>query len=105
MADDGAFPAKTLEDWTRLAQAELRGKSLDSLDWTTPEGIRVKPLYTAADLEAIEAAGFPLYHAMPGFPPYLRGPRATMYANPRGRSGNIPGSRPRRSRTAFIARI
>ncbi len=81
MADDGAFPVKTLEDWTRLAQAELKGKPLDGLDWTTPEGIRVKPLYTAADLEAIETARFPLRDAMPGFPPYLRGPRATMYAN------------------------
>ncbi len=81
MADDGAFPEKTLEDWTRLAQAELRGKPLGSLDWTTPEGIRVKPLYTAEDLEAIEAAGFPLREAIPGFPPYLRGPHATMYAN------------------------
>ncbi len=81
MADDGAFPARTLADWTRLAQTELKGKPLDSLERTTPEGITVKPLYTAADLEAIEAAGFPLRDAMPGFPPYLRGPRATMYAN------------------------
>src|SRR6201987_4540790 len=75
MADDGAFPAKTLDDWTRLARSELKGKPLDSLDWITPEGIRVKPLYTAEDLAAIECAG------LPGFPPYLRGPRATMYAN------------------------
>ena len=47
MAEDNGFPAKTLGDWARLAAAELRGKPLDSLDWTTPEGIRVKPLYTA----------------------------------------------------------
>jgi methylmalonyl-CoA mutase len=80
MAEDGAFAKKTIYDWTALAQKELRGKPLDSLDWTTPEGIRVKPLYTAADLAAIEAAGFPL-GSIPGFPPYLRGPRATMYAN------------------------
>ena len=59
----------------------MRGKPLDSLDWQTPEGITVKPLYTAADLEAIEAAGFPWREAIPGAPPYLRGPRATMYAN------------------------
>jgi len=75
MADDGAFPAKTLDDWMRLARSELKGKPLDSLDWVTPEGIRVKPLYTAEDLATIERLG------MPGFPPYLRGVRATMYVN------------------------
>ncbi|MGH7048361.1 MAG: methylmalonyl-CoA mutase [Stellaceae bacterium] len=81
MADDGTFAAKSLPDWTRLTQTELNGKPIDGLAWTTPEGIVVKPLYTAADLAAIEAAGFPLGDAMPGFPPYLRGPRATMYTN------------------------
>src|SRR5438477_10376443 len=76
MADENESPAKTtLEDWARQARAELKGKPLDSLDWLTPEGIRIKPLYTAEDLAAIEAAG------LPGFPPYLRGTRATMYAN------------------------
>ena len=40
MADDGAFPAKTLKDWARLAQAELRGRPIDSLDWMTPEDQR-----------------------------------------------------------------
>jgi methylmalonyl-CoA mutase len=70
-----------IEEWSALAAKELRGKPLDSLDWHTPEGIAVKPLYTAADLEAIEAAGFPWRGAIPGVPPYLRGPRATMYAN------------------------
>src|SRR5271165_1168255 len=80
MADDGVFAKKTLDDWAGLATKELRGKPLDSIDWETSEGIRVKPLYTADDLAAIEAARFPL-KAMPGFPPYLRGPRATMYAN------------------------
>src|SRR6266699_3835664 len=67
--------------WTALADAELKGKPLASLDWQTPEGITVKPLYTEADLAAIEAAGFPWRDALPGAPPYLRGPRATMYAN------------------------
>ncbi|WP_119461333.1 methylmalonyl-CoA mutase [Rhodospirillaceae bacterium SYSU D60014] len=73
MAD---FPKKTMDDWAELARKELRGRPLDSLDWTTPEGIAVKPLYTAADLEALEQVD-----SLPGFPPYLRGPRATMYAN------------------------
>lgn len=71
------FPAKTLQDWKKLAEKELGGKSPDeALLWETPEGIKVKPLYTAADLEALELEG-----QMPGFPPFLRGPRATMYAN------------------------
>src|SRR5882762_528683 len=75
MADANGFPATTLEDWSRLARAEFKGKPLDSLDWPTPEGIRIKPLYTAEDLAGIESA------RLPGFPPYLRGTRATMYAN------------------------
>jgi methylmalonyl-CoA mutase len=69
------------EQWQKLAEGELRGRPAASLDWTTSEGIRVKPLYTVADLEQIEKAGFDWRGAMPGFPPYLRGPRATMYAN------------------------
>jgi methylmalonyl-CoA mutase len=70
------FPKKSLDDWRALAAKELRGASPDALTWQTPEGIAVKPLYTAADLEAIETVG-----TLPGFPPFLRGPRATMYAN------------------------
>src|SRR6266852_8780582 len=73
MAD---FPEKTLAEWRALAEKELGGKSIDSLAWQTPERISVKPLYTAADLESLETFG-----TLPGFPPYLRGPRATMYAN------------------------
>src|ERR1700752_1938248 len=69
------------ERWEALAAKELRGKPLAALDWQTPEGIAVQPLYTPADLAAIEAAGFPWREAIPGVPPYLRGPRATMYAN------------------------
>src|SRR5260370_6434948 len=82
MAEDSGFPAKSIDDWSRLASAELRGKPVDDLHWATPEGIRVKPLYTAADLEGIEHAGLKLPDLMPGFPPYLRGPRATLYAHP-----------------------
>ena len=54
MAD---FPKKTRSDWEKLAARELRDKPLDSLDWTTPEGIVVKPLYTAEDLENLESVG------------------------------------------------
>src|SRR5579883_1088488 len=70
------FPEKTLADWRALAAKDIGGRSVDDLTWQTPEGIAVKPLYTEADLEGLELAG-----AFPGFPPYLRGPRATMYAN------------------------
>src|SRR5689334_20261139 len=74
MAD---FPKKTPADWEKLAAKELRDKPLSSLDWMTPEGIAVKPLYTAADLENLESVG-----SIPGFPPFTRGPKATMYAVP-----------------------
>jgi methylmalonyl-CoA mutase len=73
MAD---FPERTAADWRALAEKELGGKSVDALLWETLEGITVKPLYTAADLETLEDLRAP-----PGFPPYLRGVRATMYAN------------------------
>jgi methylmalonyl-CoA mutase len=72
MAD---FPEKNLKDWERLAAEEMKGRGADGLVWTTPEGIPVKPLYTAADLEGLEQID-----TLPGFPPFLRGPRATMYA-------------------------
>src|SRR5579862_7353588 len=73
--------SKVAADWRKLAEAELRGKPVSGLDWRTPEGITVKPLYTEADLEQIAAEGFGWREAVPGVAPYLRGPRATMYAN------------------------
>jgi methylmalonyl-CoA mutase len=81
MAEGGVFPGKTLDEWLRMAAAELKDRPVGGLDWMTPEGIRVKPLYTAEDLEGIAYAGAKLRDMMPGFPPYLGGPRATMYAN------------------------
>ncbi len=65
-----------LSDWQALAAKELGNTALKALDWTTPEGIVVKPIYTAADLEQLETLG-----GIPGFAPYLRGPKATMYTN------------------------
>src|SRR5690606_15545951 len=59
-----------------LVAKELGGAPVDSHVWTTPEGIPVKPLYTAEDLETLDHLG-----TLPGLPPYVRGPRATMYAN------------------------
>ena len=70
------FPEKTFADWQKLAAKELGGKGVDTLAWETPEGILVKPLYTVEDLAKLEMVG-----TLPGFPPYLRGPRASMYAN------------------------
>ncbi len=61
--------------WKDLAVKQLRGRPLEELDWETPEGIRVKPLYTAEDLEGLEHI-----NTLPGFAPYTRGPMATMYA-------------------------
>ena len=62
------------EDWQQKVDEELRGESLEDLCWKTLEGITVKPLYTAEDLEEIS-----YLDSFPGLPPYLKGPRATMY--------------------------
>ncbi|VWX57193.1 methylmalonyl-CoA mutase [Sphingorhabdus sp. 109] len=58
----------TIEDWQELADKEVKGRDLT---WETPEGIAVKPLYTAED------AGDP---GLPGFGPFTRGVKASMYA-------------------------
>ena len=70
--DDDPSPA--LEAWRKAAARSAPGGDADALNWVTPEGIVVKPLYTAADLE-----GLPATDTLPGFPPYIRGPQATMY--------------------------
>ena len=67
------FSKKSESDWRALAEKEGKGKSPDELTWQTPEGIAVKPLYTAADLAEME-------ETLPGFAPFTRGVRATMYA-------------------------
>jgi methylmalonyl-CoA mutase len=59
-----------------MAAKELRGKDLDKLVWTSPDGIEIKPLYTADDLEKMDDID-----TLPGMFPFLRGPWATMYAN------------------------
>ena len=64
-----------LQKWKDLAAKQLRGKPLSDLDWETPEGITVRPLYTAKDIE-----GMAHVDTLPGFAPYVRGPMATMYA-------------------------
>ncbi|WP_197374634.1 methylmalonyl-CoA mutase [Mycolicibacterium baixiangningiae] len=62
------------------AAAAAHGYTPEQLDWVTPEGIDVKPVYVAADRDAAAAAGYPL-DSFPGAPPYLRGPYPTMYVN------------------------
>ncbi len=64
-----------LKKWQALASKQMRGRPLEDLNWKTPEGILVKPLYTAEDLEGMEHV-----NTMPGLAPYVRGPMATMYA-------------------------
>jgi methylmalonyl-CoA mutase len=63
------------ERWQTLATEERKGRSPDELVWQTPEGLAVKPLYTRADVEGLEFAD-----GVPGAFPFVRGPRATMYA-------------------------
>ena len=69
------FPEKKLTDWETLAKSELKGRAPEELVWKTPEGIDVKPLYTANDLDDMDCLG-----SLPGFAPFTRGPKATMYA-------------------------
>ena len=60
----------TIEDWKKLSEKEVKGRDLT---WHTPEGIEVKPLYTAGDVQDLEPG-------LPGFAPFTRGVRASMYA-------------------------
>ncbi|MDH5187949.1 MAG: methylmalonyl-CoA mutase [Rhodospirillaceae bacterium] len=61
--------------WQDLATGELKGRDVGELNWQTPEGISVKPLYTEDDLSGLE-----FVNTFPGIEPFVRGPRATMYA-------------------------
>ena len=65
----------SLKDWEKQATSELNGKASSSIHWKTPEGIEIKPLYTAEDLEK-----FAYTETISGFAPFTRGPRSTMYA-------------------------
>jgi methylmalonyl-CoA mutase len=67
--------SESLAAWAKAAAKSAPGGQLDALNWVTPEGITVKPLYTAADLQ-----GLPNTDTLPGFAPFVRGPQATMYA-------------------------
>jgi len=64
----------SLKDWQALASKERKGAPVENLNWQTPEGIDVKPLYTEED-----TVGLKHQNSLPGFAPYMRGPKATMY--------------------------
>jgi methylmalonyl-CoA mutase len=67
-----------LENWSELVNKQSKGLGPDDFTWHTPEGIPLKTLYTAADLENL-----PLTDTLPGISPFIRGPMATMYAGRR----------------------
>ncbi len=69
------FKNAQLEDWMRAAQKSAPGGNVEALNWKTPDGISVKPLYTSEDTAAL-----PYANTLPGFEPFLRGPQATMYS-------------------------
>ena len=72
------FPRVSLEQWTRAASKFAPGGTVAALNWNTPEGLAVKPLYTAADVAALPRPE--LADTLPGFAPFIRGPQPTMYA-------------------------
>ncbi|MFA7292357.1 MAG: methylmalonyl-CoA mutase [Rhodocyclaceae bacterium] len=67
--------SKNLDAWQKAAAKSAPGGNVDALNWVTPEGIVVKPLYTKQDVDSL-----PYADTLPGFAPYLRGPQPTMYA-------------------------
>ena len=73
--DAPEFKTATLDQWNKAAAKSAPGGDVAALNWVTPEGLTVKPLYTAAD-----TAGLSHADTLPGFEPFLRGPQATMYA-------------------------
>ncbi len=70
--------SSTLAAWGALVEKQSKGLTPDDFVWNTPEGIPLKTLYTAEDLD-----GLPYTNTLPGMSPYIRGPQATMYAGRR----------------------
>jgi methylmalonyl-CoA mutase len=68
----------TLSAWGQLVEKQSKGLTPEDFTWHTPEGIPLKTLYTAKDVE-----GLPYTDTLPGISPYIRGPQATMYAGRR----------------------
>ena len=69
------FAIPSLETWITAAAKSAPGGDVGALAWQTPDGISVKPLYTADDVKDL-----PHTNTLPGFEPFIRGPQATMYA-------------------------
>ncbi|MDP3607225.1 MAG: methylmalonyl-CoA mutase family protein, partial [Polaromonas sp.] len=69
------FASASLEAWAKAAAKSAPGGDVNALAWQTPDGISVKPLYTAEDVKDL-----PYTNTLPGFEPFIRGPQATMYA-------------------------
>jgi len=63
------------QKWFEMASKQMKGKTPDDIAWKSPEGIVIKPLYEANDIEGLPSVG-----TFPGMAPYTRGPMATMYA-------------------------
>ncbi|MBP6674350.1 MAG: hypothetical protein KA185_03680, partial [Vitreoscilla sp.] len=75
MSSTPNFATASLDLWAKAAAKSAPGGDVSALSWHTPDGISVKPLYTAAD-----TAHLPYANTLPGFEPFIRGPQATMYA-------------------------
>ncbi|EHN66266.1 MULTISPECIES: methylmalonyl-CoA mutase [Comamonas] len=73
--DPQEFAPADLQAWNKAANKAAPGGDINNLNWVTPDGITVKPLYTAEDTQDL-----PFTNTLPGFAPYIRGPQATMYA-------------------------
>ena len=58
----------TKDEWRALADREVRGRDLA---WHVPEGFAIEPLYTSEDAPE---------PGLPGFAPFTRGVKASMYA-------------------------
>ena len=74
-SNKSTFTSHSIQEWETAAAKSAPGGDINRLNWLTPDGITVKPLYTAEDTACLLHT-----HTLPGFAPYLRGPQATMYA-------------------------
>ncbi|MEW5889144.1 MAG: methylmalonyl-CoA mutase [Pseudomonadota bacterium] len=75
MSGSKLLDSSNLDLWEKAAAKSAPGGDVSKLNWHTPEGITVKPLYTRRDLEGLQYTD-----TLPGFEPFVRGPQTTMYA-------------------------
>mgnify|MGYP003683242031 FL=1 len=86
----------TLSAWGQLVEKQSKGITPEEFTWHTPEGIPLKTLYTAEDIQEL-----PYTNTLPGFSPYIRGPQATMYAGRRWTIRQYAGFTPAEASNAF----